>query len=389
MAKIKQFFNNILAVICNFFAMIGKYIQKGLNWLGNTKVMKAIGNVLMYLPRKLNDRLRNDQRKSMWGIIFVIPLLIGFIYFFFIPFILTFKYSFSYVDKFTGHAGLTSIWVGLSNYKYIFSELNITYNYESLIFLEFLLEVLIELVTDLPIILIFSLIMAVVLNSKFTGRTFVRAVFFMPVIFNSQAIDLAIASQSAMSDMIESNTQTIFENMFSFEDFLLNANLPASIVAFLGDASNKIYDIISYSGIQILIFLSAIQSVPKHLYEAAKMEGATQYEMFWKITFPMVSPMLLTTAVYTIIDSYTRSPMISRLTKYTAPGTEKLKKVAGLTGKALELYNQYTGQNLAEFNELSKYGIGAGMSLLYSLMVVIVIVIVLGILSKAVFYYDN
>lgn len=389
MAKIKQFFNNILAVICNFFAMIGKYIQKGLNWLGNTKVMKSIGNVLMYLPRKLNDKLRNDQRKSMWGIIFVIPLLIGFIYFFFIPFILTFKYSLSYVDKFTGHAGLTSIWVGFSNYVYIFKELNITYNYESLIFLEFLLEVLIELVTDLPIILIFSLIMAVVLNSKFTGRTFVRAVFFMPVIFNSQAIDLAIASQSAMSDMIDSNTQTIFENMFSFEDFLLNANLPASIVTFLGDASNKIYDIISYSGIQILIFLSAIQSVPKHLYEAAKMEGATQYEMFWKITFPMVSPMLLTTAVYTIIDSYTRSPMISRLTKYTAPGTVKLQKVSGLTDKALELYNQYSGQTLTEFNELSKYGIGAGMSLLYSLMVIVVIVIVLGILSKAVFYYDN
>ena len=389
MAKIKQFFNNILAVICNFFAMIGKYIKEGFSWLGNTIVMQAIGDVLMYLPRKLNDRLRNDQRKSMWGIIFVIPLLIGFIYFFFIPFILTFKYSFSYVDKFTGHAGLTSIWVGFSNYQYIFKELSISYNYESLIFLEFLLEVLIELVTDLPIILIFSLIMAVVLNSKFTGRTFVRAVFFMPVIFNSQAIDMAIASQNAMSSMIDSNTQTIFENMFSFEDFLLNANLPAGIVSFLGDASNKIYDIVSYSGIQILIFLSAIQSVPKHLYEAAKMEGATQYEMFWKITFPMVSPMLLTTAVYTIIDSYTRSSMISKLTAYAAPGTKKVEQVAGLTGKALELYNQYSGQTLEEFNELSKYGIGAGMSLLYSLMVMLVIVIVLGILSKAVFYYDN
>ena len=126
MAKIKQFFNNILAVICNFFAMIGKYIKEGFSWLGNTIVMQAIGDVLMYLPRKLNDRLRNDQRKSMWGIIFVIPLLIGFIYFFFIPFILTFKYSFSYVDKFTGHAGLTSIWVGFSNYQYIFKELSIS-----------------------------------------------------------------------------------------------------------------------------------------------------------------------------------------------------------------------------------------------------------------------
>jgi ABC-type sugar transport system permease subunit len=231
--------------------------------------------------------------------------------------------------------------------------------------------------------------MAVVLNSKFTGRTFVRAVFFMPVIFNSQAIDLAVAARSAMSDAINSNAQTIFDNMFSFKDFLLKANLPTFAVTFLGDASTKIYDIISFSGIQILIFLSAIQSVPKHLYEAAKMEGATQYEMFWKITFPMVSPMLLTSAVYTIIDSYTRSPMIKALTKYSTTGTEKVKESPGLTGKALELYNMFSGEEFTEFNELSKYGIGAGLSLLYSVMVILIIVIVLGILSKAVFYYDN
>ena len=389
MTKIKQFFMNILAVIGRFFAMIGGYILKGLKWLFNTKVMKTIGNGLLYFPRKLDARLRNDQRKAVWGMIFVIPLLIGFIYFFFIPFILTFKYSFSYVDKFTGQEGLTSIWIGLNNYYYIFKDFSITINYENYIFLQLLLEAFIEIITDLPIILIFSLIMAVVLNSKFTGRTFVRAVFFMPVIFNSQAIDLAVAARSAMSDAINSNAQTIFDNMFSFKDFLLKANLPTFAVKFLGDASTKIYDIISFSGIQILIFLSAIQSVPKHLYEAAKMEGATQYEMFWKITFPMVSPMLLTSAVYTIIDSYTRSPMIKALTKYSTTGTVKVKESPGLSGKALELYNMFSGQELTEFNELSKYGIGAGLSLLYSVMVILIIVIVLGILSKAVFYYDN
>lgn len=389
MTKIKQFFANILAVIGHFFAMIGGYILKGLKWLGNTKAMKTIGNALLYFPRKIDARLKNDQRKAVWGMIFVIPLLIGFIYFFFIPFILTFKYSFSYVDKFTGQEGLTSIWIGLNNYYYIFKDFSITINYENYIFLQLLLEAFIEIITDLPIILIFSLIMAVVLNSKFTGRTFVRAVFFMPVIFNSQAIDLAVAARSGMSDAINANAQTIFDNMFSFKDFLLKANLPTFAVKFLGDASTKIYDIISYSGIQILIFLSAIQSVPRHLYEAAKMEGATQYEMFWKITFPMVSPMLLTSAVYTIIDSYTRSPMIKALTKYATTGTEKVKESPGLTGKALELYNSFSGQTLTEFNELSKYGIGAGLSLLYSVMVILIIVIVLGILSKAVFYYDN
>lgn len=401
MAKIKQFFKNILAVIGSFFAMIGKYIGKGLSWFFNTKVMKKIVNALLYFPRKLDSKLRNDQRKAVWGIIFVIPLVIGFVYFFFIPFILTFQYSMSFSKTFVFGEGtdavqqFKNIWVGFSNYQYIFKDFSITINYEDYIFLELLLEAFVEIITDLPIILIFSLIMAVVLNSKFTGRTFVRAVFFMPVIFNSQAIDLAVAARSAMTNAINANTQQIFDNMFSFKDFLLNANLPAFAVNFLGDASNKIYDIISYSGIQILIFLSAIQSVPRQLYEAAKMEGATQYEMFWKITFPMVSPMLLTSAVYTIVDSYTRSPMIKALTKYATAGTVKVSEAPGLTGKALELYNIYSGNTLedgnwlTEFNELSKYGVGAGLSLIYALMVILIIVIVLGVLSKAVFYYDK
>lgn len=175
----------------------------------------------------------------------------------------------------------------------------------------------------------------------------------------------------------------------------MNANIPVVFVTFLGNASSKIYDIVSYSGIQILIFLSAIQSVPRHLYEAAKMEGATQYEMFWKITFPMVSPMLLTSAVYTIVDSYTRSSFIKAITKFSDAKKSSTYSSTGLTGAALAKYNQYmeiSGDKLIEgdeFKQLTNYGIGAALSIMYSIMVILIIAIVLGILSKAVFYYDN
>ena len=181
----------------------------------------------------------------------------------------------------------------------------------------------------------------------------------------------------------------------------MNANIPVVFVTFLGNASAKIYDIVSYSGIQILIFLSAIQSVPRHLYEAAKMEGATQYEMFWKITFPMVSPMLLTSAVYTIVDSYTRSSFIKAITKFSDAKKSSTYVAKGLTGAALEKYYQYNGPVYVkdpvsgedvlatEIKQLSNYGIGAALSIMYSLMVILIIAIVLGILSKAVFYYDN
>lgn len=383
--KIKNFFKMIGA----FFLRILEYIKKGIRFVLDTKPMRAVGNVLSYLPKKIGDRLTNKQRKSIWGIIFIIPLMIGFVYFFVIPFILTVVYSFTYVDKLPNHPGLTTIFIGWNNYTYVFKDFTISINYESKIFTELLVTAMVEIITNLPIILIFSLIMAVVLNSKFAGRALVRAIFFMPVIFNSQAIDLAVASRTSMTAIINQNTNSIFENMFSFTDFLLMANLPTKLVGFLGNASNKIYDIISYSGIQILIFLTAIQSVPKQLYEAAKMEGATQYEMFWKITFPMVSPMLLTTAVYTIIDSYTRSTMIRAIKGFTNSKKSTTKIAEGLTGKALELYNEYAGKNEVKYDQLSNYGIGAALSFMYAIMVIILIAIVLGILSKAVFYYDD
>ena len=396
--KIKHGFQVAWAAICAFFGTVFRFIGKGLDKFFHTKPMMAIGHVLAYLPRKLDARLTNPQRKAIWGIIFIIPLMIGFVYFFIIPFVLTFRYSVSYVAKFTGQTGLTTIYVGLNNYIYIFKEyiMNGSYTgWSDYPFWRVLVSSGLDILTDLPIILIFSLIMAVVLNSKFTGRTLVRAIFFMPVIFNSQAIDIATSARSSMSAIIDANAKTIFDTMFSFKDFLLQANIPTTFVNTLSNASTKIYNIISYSGIQILIFLSAIQSVPKHLYEAAKMEGCTAYEMFWKITFPMVSPMLLTSAVYTIVDSYTRSIMVKMINAYSYTTEQTVKLGEGLTGKALDLYNLYKyGEHTdsyfsGEYPKLSKYGIGAGMSLLYSLLVLVVIALVMLILSKVVFYYDE
>lgn len=392
----KKFFNKIFAAIKAFFITVWDFIKKWVGKFFETKPMKAIGKVLMFIPNAISARLKNNTRKAIWGIIFVIPLCIGFVYFFLIPFILTVRYSVSYVAKFTSQPGLTCINVGVNNYIYIFKEyvMNNSYTkYEDYPFWRVLLSSGLDILTDLPIIIIFSLIMAVVLNSKFKGRTLVRAIFFMPVIFNSQAIDIALSSRSAMSATIEANKETIFETMFNFKDFLLAANLPVQLVNLLSNTSTKIYDIISYSGIQILIFLSAIQSVPKNLYEAAKMEGATQYEMFWKITFPMVSPMLMTCAVYTIVDGYTRSIMVSLINAFSYTTEQTVTLGEGLTGEAFLKYKELSSSEFAEgvveYAKLSKYGIGAGMSLLYSLMVLVLIGLVMLILSKVVFYYDE
>lgn len=368
MQKIKAFFGKIFSAIGSFFSKIFGYIGKGLSWLLNTKVMRAIGSVLSYIPNKIASYLPYKKRQTVWGIIFILPLMIGFVYFFLFPFITTVIYSFSNVVRFneTGYdgvyTGVVTEWVGFDNYRFIFTE--------HATFADTLTSSLGSTFINVPIILIFSLIIAVILNSKFRGRAFVRAVFFMPVIFNSQAIDVAMKFAASFMEQLEGANKDVFSTMFNFSDFLTNANMPATAVTFLTDASSSIFDIITYSGVQILIFLSAIQSVPKHLYEAAKIEGATQYEIFWKITFPMVSPLMLTAAVYTVVDSYMRSDILKVMDSYNAGGTGGTIFVAGL-------------------GNLTKDGIYSAMSMMFCLASIIIIAIWMWLLSRMVFYYDE
>ena len=306
------------------------------------------------------------HRQALWGIVFIIPLLIGFIYFFLFPFITTIIFSFSNIyrtnpNSYTGFAyGAVTEWVGFDNYRYVWS-IHPTFK-------ETLLGVFGSTLLDVLMILVFSLIIAVVLNSKFRCRAFVRAVFFMPVIFNSQAVDVATSAGATLTDAMEQSGQDVFSTMFNFGDFLLEANLPVTAVNFLTEASSSIFDVISYSGVQILIFLSGIQSVSKQLYEAAKIEGATQYEIFWKITFPMVSPLMLTAGVYTVVDSFLRSELLSIMEKFSGSGDVAFTKGLG---------------------DLTKDGVYAAMSILFVLVSLAVVAIVFLVIKRMVFYYDE
>lgn len=313
-----------------------------------------------------NTHFTYRRRQALWGIVFIIPLIIGFIYFFLLPFITTIVFSFSNVYRTTANPytnrvyGAVTEWVGFDNYRFVWSVHST--------FKETLWSVFKSTLVNTLMILIFSLIIAVVLNSKFRGRAFVRAVFFMPVIFNSQAVDVAISTGSLVSNAMEESGQDIFTTMFNFGDFLTAANVPMTAVNFLTNAAKNIFDVISYSGVQILIFLSGIQSVSKQLYEAAKIEGATQYEIFWKITFPMVSPLMLTAGVYTVVDSFMRSDLLKLMSKYSTGGDVSFTLGLG---------------------DLTKDGIYSAMSILFVLVSLAVLAIVLLALRRLVFYYDD
>lgn len=346
----------------NALERLGRKIAKKFEGKGeeNELVSKKRKNILF-------SKMTYRQRQAIWGYVFITPLIIGFIYFFVFPFFTTVLFSFSNIyragvlNSTNEVLGVVTEWVGFDNYDYIWNIHPTFKDTLGTVFFDSLLNVL--------MILIFSLIIAVVLNSNFKGRSFVRAIFFMPVIFNSQAVEAAMSTGAALTDAMEESGQDIFSTMFNFSDFLTNANIPVVAVNFLTTASDSIFDVISYSGVQILIFLSGIQSVPRHLYEAAKIEGATQYEIFWKITFPMVSPLMMTAGVYTVVDSFLRSELLSIMDKYAIAGN-------------VEDYTYGLGS-------LTKDGVYAAMSILFCLVSLAVVVIVLLAIRKLVFYYDE
>ncbi len=307
---------------------------------------------IIQLKKVTFDRLRFDQQKVVVSVIFLLPVLIGFAVFFLYPLLLSFYYSFCTVevtsDGVKAYLGGTGVKKDiLLNYKYVLTQ--------SVTFPTGLWETAYTTVLDTIVITIFSLLIAVMLNGEFKGRAFARAVFFLPVIFNSEAITSALAGVDAASSILQGGSGALAQ-IFDLKAFFVNVGIPVKLVTFLSSVTQSIYSTISYSGVQILIFLAAIQSVPKHLYEAAKIEGATKYESFWKITLPMVMPMMMTVVVYTVVDSFLRSDINSIIS------IEQTQ---------------------------TRFGNHAAMSWLYVAVSIIILGLFLAVLSKVVFYHDE
>ena len=239
-----------------------------------------------------------EKRKSMYGYGFIALWFVGALVFFMIPLVQSFLYSFQDIRPDTG--GMVGGWVGLEKYNYAF---NVDPNYR-----QYLVSVLQATLWKTPLILVFSLFVAVILNQKFKGRTFARAVFFLPVIIATGPVFNIINGNMASTGNSDASQ---FSTMFSTDllgelmEFLGIYGISDSIQTTIDTISNNIFGIVWNAGIQILMFLSALQNIPPSAKEAAQIEGATAWEYFWKITLPNVSPMILTCFIFTIIDSFT------------------------------------------------------------------------------------
>ncbi len=248
---------------------------------------------------------RLQRKKQIAGWIFVLPFVIGFLFYFAPVVIESLVYSFSTVKN--TDAGMATEWAGLKNFDYALNT--------DIKFKQHLGEAVTTLLANTPSILIFSLFIAVMLNQKMRGRAAFRAIFFIPVIIATGMVERADLNNAVMNNMtgdatITSGALAESSQMFSLDDItnlLSSLNFSVELTSYVSSMVNNILDIVNQSGIQILIFLAGLQSISPAIYESAEIEGATAWECFWKITFPMISPMILVNLFYTIIDFFTRS----------------------------------------------------------------------------------
>lgn len=240
-----------------------------------------------------------QKRKAISGYLFIAPFIIGFLFFMMKPMVQSMFMSFSDVE--VGAGLIKNHYIGLKNF---YDAFRIDPDYT-----RFLTEELLRMIKYSLGIMVFSLFVSLLLNQEFAGRGLVRAIFFLPVILSSGVI-LGIEQNNSLmaqiADMVDLAAEGVSMTAV-LQDVLRTAGIGVKAFEVVFEIIDNIKEVASASGIQIIIFLSGLQSISKSMYEAADIEGCTKWESFWKITFPMISSLFLVNWIYTIVDFALRS----------------------------------------------------------------------------------
>jgi len=308
----------------------------------------------MYFIKKDNKiSLTIEGRNAVAGYLFLLPFLIGFLSFMLLPIVESLRMVFSRVRIDIIKNGFDMEFIGLENLVRVFM-IDPEFN-------RMLTEEIWRMVLIVPAIIIFSLFVALILNQEFKARGFVRAVFFLPVILSSGimiGLETNNSLLNSMAEIIREGNLLKASITKVLEDILVSEGAASDFMKYIFVIVNQIYDIAMASGIQIIIFLSALQTIPPSMFEAAEIEGATGWECFWKITFPMVSPLILVNVVYSVVDYFIR--------------TDNLIMAKINTAMIMRL----------------EFGFSTAMAWVYFLAVMIIIGTAVGLISKKVYYYE-
>ena len=289
-----------------------------------------------------------EKRKARAGYLFCLPFILGFLIFMLRPFLQSLYMSFTSVELGAGLFKMT--YTGTANYYFAFRT--------DPEYVRLLTEELLRMVVYSCAIIVFSFFVSLILNQKFQGRALVRAVFFLPVILSS-GVMLGLESNNQLiaqlQQTVESTTSEVSITA-GLQTILRTTGIGGRAFEQVFEVINNIYDVALASGIQIIIFLSGLQTIPGSMYEAAQIEGCTAWESLWKVTFPMVMPHIITVVVYTVVDSFVNSEVVNLA--YNTAFSEK------------------------------NYGLSSTFSLISTLITCAILAIVVRFIQKRTFYYN-
>lgn len=293
------------------------------------------------------------RRRDSFGLVFLTPWLIGFLMFFLYPFLRAVLLSLQKVT-FLSDGGFSTAFIGVDNYLVALTK--------DEKFLPLAAGSILDLFINVPVCLIFSFFVAVLLRQKFRGNSLVKAIFFLPVILGTGVFLSVQTDTSAVSGMaLDSAMQEGIGSMqmlqsMNLVNILQDIGIPASVTEYITGPVDRIYNVISLSGVQIFIFLAGLNTISPSVYEAAYIEGASGWVAFWKITFPMVSPVIVVNVVYSLIDNFTMS-----------------------TNETMTYIFDTAFSNF-------DYGLSSAMAWLYCLVLAIIVGIAMLVISKRVVY---
>lgn len=291
--------------------------------------------------------MKYSTKKKLCGLLYCTPWIIGFIMFFAVPIINTFIYSFSEVGV-KDEGGMILTFTGFANYIKLFT---VEVASGSKTFLQVFFDENRDLLVNAPIIIIFSLFLAILANMQFKGRGLVRVIFFLPIILGLDIITEMITVTTG-GDLVAMRGNGLFTEGLAMRLLLRYTAIPKTMIFTITGYVDSIFSLMSQAGVQTLIYLAGLQSISPQLYEVAKIEGATTYETFWKVTMPLIANMTVFVVVYTIVDIFLSSSI------------------------ATEVYKFAFTRN--------KIGVSAALSIVYMLNVLLVLLLVLFISRKAV-----
>ncbi len=241
--------------------------------------------------------MTHKRRNMLYGYMFIGIWLIGFVFLTLIPMVRSLIFSLSDV-AITGSAGIVTYYIGFKNFiDIITTDVN---------FIDELISFLSEMILYVPVILIISMLIAMMLNQKIHFRGLFRAIFFLPVIIVSGPVINELLNQGA-------GTVPLIEQ-YGMLDVIQNT-LPRFLSEPLNQLLSEMIMVLWFSGVQIVLFLAGLQKMPSDIYEAAKVDGATPWESFWKITLPSLKPIMVVASVYTIVmlSTFANNPILNRI----------------------------------------------------------------------------